>query len=173
MGQLDESRFESIVHAGCPACSATSYDIRSFIDRKLDIMLGEPNNDGRWAHDGEKFVDGTYQISCARCQHLLFSHADCPRCHAPDGLARALADTSRLALPKRCPSCKETELIALALVPSTTRYTGAAGAVPSPLADFGDPGYHLIAFGCASCDAATVTQACPLCDAPGPLRPRP
>ncbi|HEY0193967.1 MAG TPA: hypothetical protein VGC42_22775 [Kofleriaceae bacterium] len=178
MGQLDEPRFESIVRAGCPACGGTAFDIRSFLDRKLDVMLAEPNNEGRWAHDGEKFVDGTYRISCAACQHVVFEHPDCPRCHAPGGLAPALADPSRLALPKRCPACKETELIALALLPSTTRSHaggggGAAGTTPTPLADFGDPGYHLVAFGCASCDAATVTQTCPLCDAPGPLRPRP
>ena len=173
MGQLDEPRFESIVNAACPACGAATLDIRTFIDRKLDVMLGDPNDDGRWVHDGEKFVDGTYQISCAACQHIVFSSPDCPRCHAPHGLDRALSSPSRLALPKRCPTCKDTELLALALIPSTTRYSGGTAARPTPLADFGDPAYHLVAFACASCDAATVTQSCPLCDAPGPLRPRP
>lgn len=173
MGQLDEPRFESLVHAGCPACGGTTLDIRSFIDRRLIIMLADPNDDGRWAHDGEKFVDGTYRISCAACQRVAFEHPDCPRCHAPGGLARALADTSRVTVPKRCPSCKETELLAIALIPATTRYSGRSAALPTPLADFGDPGYHIVAYACASCDAATVTQSCPLCDAPGPLRPRP
>jgi hypothetical protein len=130
MGQLDETRFEAAVRGGCPACGAAALEIRSFIDRRLDIMLGDPNNDGRWVHDGEKFIDGTYRISCASCGHVAFADDACPRCHAAGGLARALGD-------------------------------------------LGDPGYHLVAYACESCDAAVVTQTCPLCDAPGPLRPRP
>jgi hypothetical protein len=173
MGQLHETRFEAAVHAGCPACRGTTLDIRSFLDRRLIVMLGDPNDDGRWVHDGEKFVDGTYQIGCAACAHVVFADDACPRCHAAGGLARALADPSRLALPKRCPACKETELLAVALVPSTTRYSGGAAALPKPLADFGDPGHHVVAYVCESCDAATVAPTCPLCDAPGPLRPRP
>jgi hypothetical protein len=173
MGQLDEPRFDAAVHAGCPACGGTTLDIRSFLDRRLIVMLGDPNDDGRWVHDGEKFVDGTYQITCARCAHVAFTDDACPRCHAAGGLARALTEPSRLAVPKRCPACKETELLALGFLPSTTRYSGGTAALPTPLADFGDPGYHIVAYACTSCDAATVTQSCPLCDAPGPLRPRP
>jgi len=173
MGQLDETRFDAAVQPGCPACGGTTLDIRSFIDRKLSIMLGDPNNDGRWVHDGEKFVDGTYQITCASCAHVVFAGVDCPRCHAEGGLARALADGSRLAVPKRCPACKETELVALALIPATVRYSGGTAALPKPLGELGDPGYHVVAYACESCDAAVVAQTCPLCDAPGPLRPRP
>ena len=173
MGQLDEPRFDAAVHAGCPACGGTTLDIRSFLDRRLIVMLGDPNDDGRWVHDGEKFVDGTYQITCARCAHVVFTSADCPRCHAPSALARALTESSRLTVPKRCPACKEVEMLALALVPSTTRYSGGTAARPTPLADFADPGHHIVAYACGVCDAATVAQTCPLCDAPGPLRPRP
>src|SRR5262249_60443298 len=94
MGQLDETRFEAMLRAGCPACGATALDIFSFLDRRLDIMLGEPNDDGRWVHDGEKFVDGTYRIACASCSHVVFADDACPRCHAPGGLPRALGDPS-------------------------------------------------------------------------------
>lgn len=173
MGQLDEARFDALVHAPCAACGSTVLDIHSYVDQRLIVMLGDPNDDGRWVYDGEKFVDGTYRIACGSCAKVAFEHADCPRCHAPDGLARALASPTRLAVPKRCPSCKETELLALAFVPAATRYRGGAAAAPKPLVDFADPGHHIVAFACASCDAATVAQACPLCDAPGPLRPRP
>ena len=172
MGQLDETRFDAAV-SGCPACGGSALDIHSFIDRRLSIMLGDPNNDGRWVHDGEKFVDGTYRITCASCARVVFTDDACPRCHANGGLARALGDTSRLAIPRRCPACKETELIALALIPASVRYRGGVAALPTPLGDFGDPGYHIVAYACESCDAATVAQSCPLCDAPGPLRPRP
>jgi hypothetical protein len=173
MGQLDETRFDAAIRAGCPACGGTALEIRSFIDRRLSLMLGDPNDDGRWVHDGEKFIDGTYQIACAGCGHVAFAHDDCPRCHAAAGLARALAEPSRIAIPKRCPSCKETELIALALIPASVRYSGGTAALPRALGELGDPGYHVVAFACESCDAAVVAPSCPLCDAPGPLRPRP
>jgi RNA polymerase subunit RPABC4/transcription elongation factor Spt4 len=173
MGQLGEIQFDAAVRPGCPACGATALDICSFIDRRLDVMLGEPNDDGRWVHDGEKFVDGTYRIACASCEHVVFSDTACPRCHASGGLARALGDASRLTVPRRCDACNETEIIALALIPATVRYSGGSAALPRPLGELGDPGYHIVAYACESCDAAVVAKACPLCDAPGPLRPRP
>ncbi|MEZ4366099.1 MAG: hypothetical protein R2939_07400 [Kofleriaceae bacterium] len=172
MGQLTEATFEAAV-AACPACGGRELELDSFIDRRLHMMLGEPNDAGRWVHDGEKFVDGTYRIACASCRHVVFESAVCPRCNAPDGLARARADGSRLTVPRRCPGCAETELLALALIPARARYAGGKTAAPTPQADFGEAGYHVVAFACEACDAATVTQACPLCDAPGPLRPRP
>jgi hypothetical protein len=173
MGQLDETRFDAAVLPGCPACGAAALEIRSFIDRRLNVMLGEPNDEGRWVHDGEKFVDGTYRIACASCGHVVFADDACPRCHAAGGLARALGDASRLAIPRRCAACNETEIVALALIAATVRYSGGTAALPRPLGELGDPGYHIVAYGCESCDAAVVAQTCPLCDGPGPLRPRP
>ena len=78
-----------------------------------------------------------------------------------------------MQVPKKCPACKELELIAIALVPSVTKYGGGGGPKPQPLVEYGEPGYHVVAFACESCDEAVVTQTCPLCDAPGPLRVRP
>jgi hypothetical protein len=173
MGRLDEKSFAAIVGAGCPACSSAKVEIKSFIDRRLLMMLADPNDPGRWVHDGEKFVDGTYSIACAACAKVLFETADCPRCHAEGGLARALSETSRLPIPRRCPGCNELELLALALVPATARYGSGETPKPKPLAEYGEPGHHMVAFACESCDAAVVTQKCPLCDAPGPLRARP
>ncbi|HET7500039.1 MAG TPA: hypothetical protein VFK02_03525 [Kofleriaceae bacterium] len=173
MGQLDEDRFEATVAAGCPACGGGALEIWSFIDRKLSIMLGEPNDDGAWAHDGEKFVDGTYRIACGSCGHVVFADDACPRCHAAGGLARALGEASRLTVPRRCAACNETELLAVALIPAAVRYSGGRAALPRPLGDLGDPGYHVVAYVCESCEAAVVAKACPLCDGAGPLRPRP
>lgn len=173
MGQLDETRFDAAVRPGCPACGGAALDISSFIDRRLSIMLGDPNDDGRWVHDGEKFIDGTYRITCASCAHVVFADDACPRCHAAGGLARALGDASRLTIPRRCPGCNETELVALALIAATARTSGGKAPSPRPLGELGDPGYHIVAYACESCDAAVVVQTCPLCDGPGPLRPRP
>jgi hypothetical protein len=172
MGQLDETSFDAIVRAPCPGCAGTAFDIRSFIDRRLLLMLADPTDAGKWAHDGEKFVDGTYQITCAGCARVAFTDDACPRCHAAGGLARALGERTRLTVPKRCPKCNEMELLALALVPARARY-GEGPPKPVPLTDFGEPGCHIVAYACESCDAAEVVQACPLCAAPGPLRPRP
>jgi ssDNA-binding Zn-finger/Zn-ribbon topoisomerase 1 len=174
MGLLDEAAFDLLVRGGCPACRGTTLEIRSFLDKSLVVMAGDPNDDGRWVHDGEKFVDGTYHIACASCAHLVFASDACPRCNAVGGLARALAEVSRLVVPKRCPACDELELMALALVPATARHGGGdTRPKPKPLAEHGDPGYHVVAYACDACDRAVVAERCPLCDAPGPLRARP
>ena len=172
MGQLDQPTFETTLQAGCPACGGTTLEIRSFIDRSVAVMAATPNNEGRWAHDGEKFVDGTYRITCTKCSHVAFASDICPRCHAAGALPRVLAETSRLEVPKRCPTCNELELLAVALVPATAK-SGAGTPKPEPLVDFGDPGYHVVAYACESCDHAVVAEGCPLCGAPGPLRARP
>ncbi len=172
MGKLDEKTFEAAVSAGCPSCGHSVLEIRSFLDRSVEVMLGDPNNAGKWAHDGEKFVDGTYRMTCAACNAVAFADDMCPRCNAPGGLARALGDTSHLALPKRCPKCNETELLALAMIPALA-LSGAGTPKPRPLCEHGEPGYHLVAYACDACDNAVVAQKCPLCDAPGPLRVRP
>jgi len=173
MGALDQPAFESAINAGCSACGGATLEIHSFIDRTLGVMLGEPTNEGRWAHDGEKFVDGTYRIACVKCAHVQFASELCPRCNAAGGLAKALGDASRLAVPKRCPRCNELELLAIALVPATARSGGGEAPKPKQLADFADPGYHVVAFACDACDHAVVAEGCPLCGAAGPLRPRP
>ncbi len=172
MGKLDEPGFEALVRDAC-TCGGRTFEIHSYIDRSVDVMLGDPNDEGRWAHDGEKFVDGIYRIACTGCKRTVFEDADCPRCHAAGTLAATLTAESRLKLPRKCPGCQELELLALALVPAVARWGGGEAPKPRALVDLVDPGAHWVAFACASCDAATVTQRCPLCDAPGPLRPRP
>lgn len=173
MGALDQPAFERLVQAGCPACRGATLEIRSFIDRSLVVMLAEPNNEGRWVHDGEKFVDGTYQIACVSCKHEVFASNMCPRCNVGDGLTKALGEQSRIAVPKRCPKCNELELLAIAMLPASARYGGGEAPKPKPLVEFGEAGYHIVAFACHACDNAVVSERCPLCDAPPPLRPRP
>ena len=173
MGALDQPGFETLVNAGCPACGGATLEIRSIIDRTVGVMLADPTNEGRWAHDGEKFVDGTYKISCIKCAHTAFESDICPRCNGEHKLASVLAAPSRLAVPKRCPKCNELELLAISLVPAVARSGGGETPKPKPLAEFGEPGYHVVAFACDACDHAEVAEGCPLCAAPGPLRQRP
>jgi hypothetical protein len=173
MGLLDQASFDRAVRGGCPACGAKAVEIRSFLDRSVAVMLAEPTDAGRWAHDGEQFVDGTYRIACTACKHVVFESDACPRCNAAGGLARALGEENRLAVPKRCPGCSELELLALAMVPAVARYGGGEAPKPAPLAEWGEAGYHVVAFACDACNRAVVAEGCPLCAAPGPLRARP
>jgi hypothetical protein len=172
MGALSQARFEEIVNAGCTACGGRLLVIHSYIDRALEVMAGEANNEGRWVHDGEKFVDGTYEIACAACATVAFASDMCPRCNVPGRLVCALGESNRLAVPKRCPQCNELELMAVAMVPAVARYGGETPK-PKQVVDYGDAGYHVVAYACHACDRAIVADNCPLCDAPGPLRPRP
>ncbi len=173
MGALDEKRFEELVRGGCAACGHRILEIRTYIDKSLVVMAGDPNNEGRWAHDGEKFVDGTYRITCAACAAVAFESDMCPRCNAPGAFAKVSNDVTRLRVPKRCPKCNELELLAVALAPATAKYGDGGTPKPKQLAEYGEPGYHLVAYACNDCDNAVVAERCPLCDAPGPLRPRP
>jgi len=168
MGKLDEAAFSSLIGAGCPGCGHSVFEVRSFVDRTVAVMLGTPNDEGRWAYDGEKLVDGAFEVRCAKCQHVAFSDDMCPRCNTPGHLAKALAEPSRLRVPKRCTSCNENELLVLAMLPAV-----AVGAKAKAIAEWDEPGYHVVAYACDACDHAVVAQTCPLCDAPGPLRARP
>lgn len=171
MGALDQPEFERLINTGCTACGHATLEISSYIDRSIVVMVGDPNNAGRWAHDGEKFVDGTYKMTCASCAKTVFESNMCPRCNAEGALPRALSTESRLTIPKRCPKCNELELLAVALVPA--KATSGASPKPQAIAEYGEPGYHVVAYACNECDNAVVAERCPLCDAPGPLRKRP
>ncbi len=173
MGQLDERAFAQHL-TGCAGCGAPRFDVSTYLDRHVEVMLGDPNSDGKWVHDGEKFVDGVYRITCASCAKVAFASDDCPRCHAVGTLPATLAAPSHLAVPKRCPTCKATQLSLIGFAPATVRTVGGdKPPTPSPRALFGDDGFHVIAFACDDCDWAVTAPGCPLCTAPGPLRPRP
>src|SRR4051812_126591 len=118
MGQLDEKAFEQAI-AACAKCESRSFEVSSYIDRRLSVMLAEANDDGRWVHDGEKFIDGVFRIRCLGCSADAFASDACPRCHRAGAVAEALAAESRVAVPKRCPGCKGTELTVTGFAPAT------------------------------------------------------
>jgi len=172
MGHLDEDTFAALL-GPCAACGSTRHELSSLIDRWQPVMLGEAAGAARWVHDGEKFVDGTYRITCAGCKAVQFSSDACPRCHAPGALPAALRLPGRIAVPRECPGCGENQLVVVALVPSVTLHAGGA-AKPRPLADLGDDGYHVVTVECDDCGViAGGGDDCPVCGAPGPIRVRP
>ncbi|MEZ4403735.1 MAG: hypothetical protein R3B06_27170 [Kofleriaceae bacterium] len=172
MGHLDEAAFARHL-AGCPGCGGRTFDVVSYLDRHVAVMLGDADDDGKWVHDGEAFVDGVSRITCVGCGQVAYASDDCPRCHAVGTLPASLAATSHQEVPKRCPRCTGTQLGVIAFAPATVR-TGA-GKPPPPTATalFGDPGFHVVAIACDDCDWAITAPGCPLCQAPPPLRARP
>jgi hypothetical protein len=124
-------------------------------------------------HDGEKFVDGVYRITCATCRVDLYASDDCPRCHAAGTLPATLAAPSHLAVPKRCPRCQATQTSIIAMAPASVRTTGGRPPTPTPRAELHDPGFHVVAIACGDCDWAETAPGCALCTAPPPLRARP
>ena len=89
MGLLDEPGLDRLLEIGCPKCGAHRLTFTSYVDGMLPIMGREPVGKMTWVYDGEKFVDGVYEVACAQCKETLFAAELCPRCHAPGGLARA------------------------------------------------------------------------------------
>ncbi len=172
MGKLDEETFANVI-AECGKCGAHAFELASYIDRQLSVMLGDANDDGRWTHDGEKFIDGVYRVRCLACGAEPFADADCPRCHRAGGLADVLGAMSHLAVPRRCPSCKGTELTVTGFAPATVRTGAAARPQPTPTALLGAPGFHVAHVMCDGCDWVAVAEGCPVCGGPGPLRARP
>lgn len=171
MGHLDERSFAQ--HLTACRCGGTTFEVAAYLDRHVEVMLGDADDDGKWVHDGEKFVDGVYRITCAACRADAFASDDCPRCHAPGTLPATLGSASRLAVPKRCPRCQATQLALIGFAPATTRAGAGKPPTPTPRALFGEAGFHVVAVGCQDCDWAEAAPGCPLCGAPGPLRPRP
>ena len=172
MGALDEAAFETLI-AGCTKCDAKAFEVSSYIDRQISVMLGERNDDGRWTHDNAKLIDGVYRAECIRCRDVAHDATACPRCHREDGLADVLATENRLAVPRRCPSCKGTEMTIHGFAPATVRTGEGQRPSPTPTAQLGDPGFHVAQVLCDGCDWVAVAEGCPLCGGPGPLRERP
>ena len=174
MGLLDEAGLDRLVGAGCAACGTSRLLFQTYVDGLVPIMGAEPVDRVSWAYDGEKFVDGVYQVSCADCQRLIFSADVCPRCHAPDGLARALHTPNRWPVPAACPSCDEEQLKYLAFLPAKVLYEGKRAEKARSVTELYDDGFHGQRVDCRGCGTvAELTDSCPLCEAPGPLRVRP
>jgi hypothetical protein len=174
MGLLDEAGLAALVADGCKACGGKKLAFRSYIDARVPLLGGEPVGAFVWVHDGEKFVDGVFEVACADCKASVFSADVCPRCHAEGGLAVALAATNGWPVPRECPGCGGDELFYRALVPARTTHEGKRAEKPRTTTEMHDPGFHGLRADCGDCGTiAERVDSCPLCHAPAPLRERP
>jgi len=174
MGLLDEAGLERLVAAGCTACGSAKLGFRTYVDGIVGLMAGQPIAGVTWVYDGEKFVDGVFEVACAGCKAVLFAADVCPRCHAPGGLARALGAPNAWPVPACCPSCDDEEVRYVAFLPARVTYEGRRAEKARSATELHDPGFHGWRTDCRTCGTvAERTGGCPLCEAPGPLRPRP
>jgi hypothetical protein len=174
VGLLGESELERLVAAGCAACGSNKLLFRTYVDGALPMMGGEPVGRVTWLYDGEKFVDGVYEVRCGTCDAVSFSAEVCPRCHAPGGLARALATPNDWPVPVSCPSCDDEEVRYVAFIPARVAYEGKRAEKARDLSEPQENGFHGARVDCRDCGiVAARSDVCPLCGGPGPLRARP
>jgi hypothetical protein len=174
MGLLDEAALDRLVTAGCSGCGSAKLVFRTYVDGILPLQGGEPVGTITWIYDGEKFVDGVYDVRCGQCDAAIFSASVCPRCHAPDGLARALETPNDWPVPASCPSCDEEEVRYVAFLPARVAFEGKRAEKARDLSLPHENGFHGARVDCRGCGTvAERTDVCPLCGAPGPLRTRP
>ncbi len=178
MGALTEAGLNDLVSQGCTACKSKRFLFRALVDGRLPLMAGEPVGAITWIYDGEKFVDGVFQVSCHACQELVFSSDVCPRCNAPGALPKVLSTCNRWQVPTACPGCQDEEVRYVALLPVEVVHDGQRASKARTSTEMHEPGFHGISIDCVDCgvvaqanDAASAN--CPLCAASGPLRARP
>jgi hypothetical protein len=174
MGALDEAGLDQLIDRGCPSCGGKKLVFRTYVDGWVPLMGGEPVGAITWLYDGEKFVDGVFQVNCAACQQQVFADDRCPRCHAGAGLAVALAATNRWSVPSACPSCDDEEVRYVAFIPARVIHDGRGAEKARTSTELHEAGFHGYRVDCKDCGTvALLGDRCPLCAAPGPLRARP
>jgi hypothetical protein len=173
MGALTEAGLDQLIARGC-VCGSNRLLFRPYVDGRLPLMGGEPVGPITWVYDGEKFVDGVYDIVCAECKQALFAADCCPRCDAAARLPAVVAAHNRWPVPLACAGCHGEEVHYLALIPARVTYQGQRADKARATAEMHEPGFHGYRVDCDDCGTvAELTESCPLCQAPGPLRPRP
>jgi hypothetical protein len=174
MGALTEAGLDQLVQRGCAGCGSKRLVFRTYVDGVVPMIGGEPVGALTWVYDGEKFVDGVFEVSCGDCQRALFADDRCPRCDAAGALPAILATSNRWPPPPACPRCELEEVRLVALLPARVRHEGGRAEKARKERETYDPGFHGYRVDCPDCGTvAEVVDRCPLCQAPAPLRPRP
>lgn len=77
-------------------------------------------------------------------------------------------------MPVVCPGCGMEEVRYVAMISARVAYQGKRAEKALTSTEMHDPGFHGYRVDCVDCGTvAELTDGCPLCQAPGPLRPRP
>jgi hypothetical protein len=174
VGTLTEAGLDELVARGCASCATGRLVFRAYLDGAWPLQGGEPVGTPSWVYDGEKFVDGVFEVTCAECKQVVFASDVCPRCNAAGALSVALGALNRWPVPAACPSCDGEELRYRAMVPARVAYQGKRAEKPRTSTELYDAGFHGYRVDCGDCGTvAELRDACPLCQAPAPLRPRP
>lgn len=174
MGLMTEADLERLVADGCKECGGRKLEFQMYVDGLLPLQGGERVGKLKWCYDGEKFVDGVFEVTCLECDRTIFESAVCPRCHAEGGLEKALLGENAYPIPAKCPGCGGDEVRYIAMIPAETTYEGTRAAKATTDVAMEDAGFHGYRVDCRDCGTvAELVDRCPMCDAPGPLRERP
>jgi hypothetical protein len=173
VGHLTPDKLDELIAAGCTACGGKRLTFETYVDAKQPLHEGEPVGKLSWAYDGEAFCDGVYEVRCASCSQKVFEESACPRCHAADGLPKALESENDWPPPRQCPRCEGIEVMFFAMVPATTHYESKRADKATTDTALLDPGFHGYKATCKHCGVvAELKDRCMLCGARGPLRDR-
>ena len=173
MGLLTTAALDEILGAGCP-CGSHKLEFTTYVDGRFTMLDGEQFGGLVWAYKGETFVDGVFEASCLACKKPRFSSDVCPRCNREGALPQVLATANALDVPTACPRCDAKTLLYTVMLPARVVYEGRRAQKARATVDLVEEGAHGVHVDCKACGVlAEVTGRCPLCTAPGPLRPRP
>ncbi|MBX3264945.1 MAG: hypothetical protein KIS78_29700 [Labilithrix sp.] len=161
---LTEEAFTALVDAGCAGCTSKKLTVETYVAQRLPLLGGELYGSPSWAYRGEELVAGTFRIGCEGCARDLFRATACPRCDAPDGVARALEAENAFPLPVSCASCGSEQVTVTAYVPATVVYEGKRAAKARTQTAPEDPGFHAFRAECKQCRTVAERRSpCPLC----------
>jgi hypothetical protein len=94
--------------------------------------------------------------------------------HTEASLPVILAAQNRWPVPVACPGCGMEEVRYVAMIPARVAYQGKRAEKVCTSTEMHDPGFHGYRVDCVDCGTvAELADGCPLCQTPGPLRPRP
>lgn len=161
---LSESKFTSLVEAGCPSCPGKRLVIEALVEQRLTLLEGEPYGAPAWGYKGEELAAGTTSIACGSCKKVLFSATACPRCDAAGGVARAMTTENAFAIPEACEECGCEEIMVRAWVPAIVGYDGKRASKARAQATQEEPGFHAFRVSCKQCKwSAEQDDGCALC----------
>ena len=69
------------------------------------LIGGEPVGALTWIYDGERFVDGVFEVACADCSHRCSATTTVPAAMPRGSCPRFCPPKNRWPVPAACPGC--------------------------------------------------------------------